>query len=237
MTKYRRILFFVAMEEEAKMLLPGLAFEEIPRSPNALESSRRYAKMMAEREMHLVLPGRDRRFNVSQIGPLAAAVTTYIEVQEFKPDLIINPGSGGGYRKHGASIGDVYLSTGNVYFHDRRIAFPGYGAYGEGAYPSFDSRDLAERAGLKCGVVSSGNSLDITPAEQAAIDKHHAVIKDMEAAAVAWVGWELHVPVLAVKAISDFVDEPSMNPVRFVKNITLAYHNLSQAVERLLELL
>ncbi len=235
MNKFQRILFYVAMEEEAQFLLPGLGLKETACSASALPGSRRYSRKVQDREIHLVVPGRDSRFGVNQVGTLAAAITVFAETQEFHAHLIINPGSAGGYRSRGADIGDVYLSTGNFYFHDRRISLPGYNTYGEGVYPSFDSTDLAKRTGLKTGVVSSGNSLDATPPDQASMDSHNAVIKDMEAAAVAWIGWELHIPVLAVKAITDFVDEPNISPLQFVKNFALAHVNLSRALKSILE--
>jgi nucleoside phosphorylase len=232
---YQRILLYVAMEEEAKMVLRGLGLKEIQRAPIGLPGSRRYSGTFQDRQIHLVVPGRDARFNVNQIGPLAAAVTLFAEAQDFQPQIIINPGIAGGFRKLGAQIGEVYLSAGKFYFHDRRISLPGYDKYAEGAYPSFDAALLAERTGLKLGVVSSGNSLEINDLEQASIDQHGAVIKDMEAAAVAWIGWEMHIPVLAVKAVTDYVDEPPKTPIHFALNFAQAQKNLSRALTAILE--
>src|SRR4030043_252771 len=130
---YQPILLYVAMEEEAQLILRGLGLKEIQRAPFSLPGSRRYSGIDQDRQIHLVVPGRDARFNVNQIGPLAAVATVFAEAQDFQPQIIINPGIAGGFRKRDAQIGEVYLSTGKFYFHDRHISLPGYNKYAEGA--------------------------------------------------------------------------------------------------------
>ena len=60
---------------------------------------------------------------VDNVGTVPAAVTAYLAVHEFKPDLLISMGTAGGFKARGACIGDVFLATGFAN-HDRRIPIP-----------------------------------------------------------------------------------------------------------------
>lgn len=57
------------------------------------------------------------------MGTVPAAVTAYLAVHEFKPDLVISVGTAGGFKARGAVIGDVFLATAFAN-HDRRIPIP-----------------------------------------------------------------------------------------------------------------
>lgn len=46
-----------------------------------------------------------------------------LELQAFKPDLLISAGTAGGFKAQGGTIGDVYISKA-VMHHDRRIPIP-----------------------------------------------------------------------------------------------------------------
>lgn len=54
---------------------------------------------------------------------MPAALTAYLAIQTFKPDLVISLGTAGGFKAKGGEIGDVYLSTGFAN-HDRHIPIP-----------------------------------------------------------------------------------------------------------------
>eukprot|EP00955_Chlamydomonas_euryale_P083324 363838-Chlamydomonas_euryale.AAC.4 len=60
--------------------------------------------------------------------------------------------------------------------------------------------------GFKAGVISSGNSLDYTDKDMAIMLEHGVAVKEMEAAAIAWVCDLYHKPLLCVKAVTDIVD-------------------------------
>ena len=60
---------------------------------------------------------------VDNVGTVPAAVTAYLAVHEFKPDLVISIGTAGGFQAKGAAIGDVFLATAFAN-HDRRIPIP-----------------------------------------------------------------------------------------------------------------
>ena len=70
---------------------------------------------------------------VDNVGTVPAAVATFLALQKLKSDtdpadLLINAGTCGGFRRKGAAIGDVFLTTA-VANHDRRIAIPGFTSY------------------------------------------------------------------------------------------------------------
>ncbi len=115
-------------------------------------------------------------------------------------------------------------------YHDRRIALPGYDAYGVGTYPAVRAGALARVLGFKRGIVTTGNSLDETVDDRRMIEASGARVKDMEVAAVAWVGELLDVLVLAVKAITDLVDSHAGTVEQFEANLAMASRRLCDAL-------
>ena len=60
---------------------------------------------------------------VDQVGTVPAALTSFLAIQSFKPDLAISMGTAGGFSVRGAAIGDVFIGA-SVINHDRRIQIP-----------------------------------------------------------------------------------------------------------------
>lgn len=60
---------------------------------------------------------------VDQVGTVPAALTSYLAIQSFHPDLAISMGTAGGFSARGAGIGDVFVGA-SVINHDRRIKIP-----------------------------------------------------------------------------------------------------------------
>ena len=61
------------------------------------------------------------------------------------------------------------------------------------------------------------------------------MVKEMEAAAVAWVGSLHEIPVGAVKAITDLVDHPAPTAEQFTANLASAAAALQERAIGLLE--
>ena len=84
--------------------------------------------------------------------------------QAIKPDLVINAGTAGGFKKHDTAIGDVFVST-RVKNHDRRCVWR---SIGTDEYLPLQPRSMnggfigALRCGVDpgIGVVEQGRSLD-----------------------------------------------------------------------------
>ena len=71
----------------------------------------------------MAVAGKCQLHGVDNVGTVPAAVTAYLAVHEFKPDLVISVGTAGGFKSKGAAIGDVFLATAFAN-HDRRIPIP-----------------------------------------------------------------------------------------------------------------
>ena len=162
---------------------------------------------------------RDDRFGVNNVATTAACVSTYAALTAFgKQDLVLSVGTAGGFSQKGACIGDVFLSTKCV-FHARRIPEVSktekqnpncevLEEYGFGHFRSPNMVGLAQAANLKLGVVTTGDSLDCTDKDMTLMMSEGASVKEMEAAAVAWVCFNAKIPFAAIKSITDIVDEP-----------------------------
>lgn len=71
-------------------------------------------------QVHVVVNGKCATHGVDSVGTVPAAVTAYLALQTFRPDLIVSAGTAGGFGSQGARIGDIFVSTATIN-HDRRI--------------------------------------------------------------------------------------------------------------------
>ena len=224
----RRIAVVMAMAAEAAPILASLQARSVT-SPAPLVT-RWFDAERHGAEIRVEINGRDRRFGVDSIGTEAAALTTYATITSYRPDLVISAGTAGGWQRCGGEIGDVYVSDGQIVHHDRRIALEGFDAYGIGAYPVVNARAMAKSLGLKTGVVTTSNSLDENDDDRAMIEASGACVKDMEAAAVAYVCEQMGVPMMAVKAVTDLVDHHTSTAEQFTANLKLASGRLADTL-------
>eukprot|EP00211_Chloroparvula_japonica_P008156 CAMPEP_0119137568 /NCGR_PEP_ID=MMETSP1310-20130426/23877_1 /TAXON_ID=464262 /ORGANISM="Genus nov. species nov., Strain RCC2339" /LENGTH=311 /DNA_ID=CAMNT_0007128671 /DNA_START=80 /DNA_END=1012 /DNA_ORIENTATION=+ len=235
----KKVLVLVAMEQEAMPIINQYGLRRVEPSPFVAG-----APMVAHRgwydpnagadsimELFVTWAGHDPRFKSNNVGTVAASVSTYASVSLFKPDLVISAGTAGGMGSMGARVGDVYLSTKCV-FHARRIPEAheggGFEEYGFGHFRSPPlARLVAAVPGLKQGIISTGDSLDCSPTDQELMRTEGACVKEMEAAACAWVCQHARVPFFALKAITDIVDGPRPTAREFYSNLSLASSNLN----------
>lgn len=223
-----RIAIVMAMGAEAAPVLERLGAVPIPAvAPMPFAW---YRAVRSGCEVIVAVNGRDPRHDVDKIGTQPAALNTYLVATHHRPDLLLTAGTAGGWARAGGEIGDVYLSTDRFVYHDRRIDIAGYDEYGIGAYPAAPADALASATGCKQGVVTTGNSLDETADDRRMILASGACVKDMEAAAVAWIGELLGVPVVAVKAITDLVDSHAGTVEQFEANLATASRRLCEVL-------
>jgi len=235
MTQRKRIAFIFAMAAEAAPLIQSLGLSRVegwgdPRLP-FLHYIGTY-----ENDFDLVIStnGKDPRWGVDNIGTDPAVLNAYLTLTQFKPDLCINCGTAGAFKKNQAQVGDVYLSSEAIRYHDRRIAIQGYDIYGVGHFPVLPLDKMAHALGLKLGVVSTGNSLDFTAKDLEMIEQNNGSIKEMEAAAIAYVAHLLGVPFFAVKAVTDLVDSELPPGPEFLKNLEMACAQLFMKTQAVL---
>lgn len=225
----------MAMEAEARPIIEALGAVETDGAPPL--PARFFVAHVRDREVVVAINGRDPRHDVDSIGTEAAALTTLEVSRRFSPDVLISAGTAGGWQSKDARIGDVYVSRGEFVHHDRRIAIPGLDAYGVGSYPSVDTAALAEALGLKQGVVTTSNSLDENDDDRGMIAINGGDVKEMEAAAVAYVAELAGVPMLAVKAITDLVDHHTATAEQFAANLAMASTRLAGELVRVIDFL
>ena len=187
-------------------------------------------------ELDVVLNGPQHGSDL--VGCEAACVATMAAIQRLQPDLIINSGTCGAFRKNGAEIGDVYLSNA-VMFHDRRV--PGDDAWGTqalGNYPVFDrAAEIAQALGYKMGKVTTGSSLDLQPCDAQIIEENKGELKDMEGAAVAFVCSLYQIPVLLIKSVTDLCDSGAESYEEFSRNLAMASRAVAEADARVIQYL
>lgn len=222
----QNISIIMDMRSEADSLIQTLQLRKADRPFRSGIPFEVYEGDLETVQLSLLVSGTDPDFHVDNVTTVPAALMCYLAIEKFQPDLLINAGTAGGIAGRGCKIGDVYLSSGKFCFHDRRIPIPGFEQYGIGLYPSYDTSVIAKDLQLKTGTVSTGNSLDLLERDMQLIKENRAIIKDMEAAAIAWVCRTLSVPMFAIKAITDLIDEDTPTETQFMKNLHQAAVNL-----------
>ncbi|XP_057964420.1 5'-methylthioadenosine nucleosidase isoform X2 [Malania oleifera] len=175
-----------------------------------------------------------RYHGVDNVGTVSVSLVTYASIQALQPDLIINAGTAGGFKAKGAGIGDVFLVS-DAAFHDRRIPIPVFDLYGVGLRQAFPTPNLLKELNSKVGKLSTGDSLDMSPQDEAAIIANDATIKDMEGAAVAYVADILKVPAIFVKAVTDIVDGEKPTAEEFLQNLQAVTAALDQTVTQVVD--
>ncbi|GMH02993.1 hypothetical protein Nepgr_004832 [Nepenthes gracilis] len=229
------IVFIIAMQTEALPLVNRFQLSEDVESvfPKGVPWVR-YHGFYKDLHINIIWPGKDPVLGVDSVGTISASLVTYASILALQPDLIINAGTAGGFKAKGACIGDVFLAS-EVAFHDRRIPIPVFDLYGVGLRQALSTPNLMGEINLKVGRLSTGDSLDTSPHDEASIVANDATIKDMEGAAVAYVADLLKVPAVFVKAITDIVDGDKPTTEEFLHNLAEVTAALDETVAKLIE--
>ena len=223
------ICYIIAMEAEAKPFIQkfGVTERESFFAPLPCRLFRN-EKTNEGHELSIVTLGRQHDRDL--IGCEAASVATLAAIERLKPDLIVNSGTCGGWRRKGAEIGKVYVAD-SVMFHDRRV--PGdneWSTQGLGNYQVWErSTEAAKQMGIETGRVTTGSSLDLQPCDEEIIEREGGELKDMEGAAVAFVCSLMHTPVMLIKSVTDLCDDTASTLDSFLENLKKASEKLSEA--------
>ncbi len=194
------------------------------------------------------LNGQDVVLLQSGIGKVAAAIGTSVLLERFKPSLVINTGSAGGFDPS-LNLGDVVIST-EVAYHDADVTAFGYEMGQMAQQPArfiSDSKliEVAESA-LNAmtpiphavrGLICTGDAFVHTKERQEFIRTHfsNVIAVEMEAAAIAQTCHQFKIPYVVVRAISDVADKES--PMTFEEFLPLAAQSSSLMVEKMVEIL
>lgn len=193
-----------------------------------------YSGLLCGKHVALVLSG---------IGKANAAAVTALIVGKYAPDYVINTGSAGGIGQ-GLKVGDVVIGT-RVAHHDVDVTAFGYVPGQIPQMPAeFESdaelvdkavvaADAFDGATVHKGLIVSGDQF-IHSSEKVDFIRRNfngVLAVEMEAAAIAQVCFQLDVPFVTVRAVSDSADEQadisfdeflkivSVNSARMVMNL------------------
>ena len=241
------LMVVIAMADEAAPIVKELALIPDAAMPAPFLA---YAGKAGGTSVTVVCNGPCPKYKVDAVGTEAAALATYVGIQTYRPDLVINAGTCGGFAKRGAKIGDVYLVD-EFKRHDRRIPIPAFVAYADGATEattqtailadalreSWDAAcqsDNEESPGaVKQGVLTTGNSFTNTDRCLEVMESFGAHVKDMEGQAVAWTCSLSGTKLVGIKSVTDIVDrDPKDAPgeEEFLKNLSTAARALKRAI-------
>ncbi|MGX5172533.1 phosphorylase family protein [Aliikangiella sp. IMCC44653] len=226
----QRVTLLVAMQAEADPIIEHFQLKLNQQALNPQLPMRCYQGQVNSIFLSLVINGQDKRYAVDNIGCEAAVLATYESIVKLSPEIIISAGTAGGFSAQGAKIGLVYASADKFIFHDRIVPIAGFTESSVGHFPAAKIDKLCDDLNLPKGIISTGSSLKKTADEVAIIKQHNAVAKEMEAAAVAWVGMLLGKPVMALKSITNLIDEENQSEQEFIKNLSLASSQLKTSV-------
>ncbi|KAJ0077200.1 hypothetical protein Patl1_36594 [Pistacia atlantica] len=229
------IVIIIAMQAEAMPLVNKFDLKEDQNSvfPEGVPWVR-YHGTYKDLHLNIIWPGKDSTLGVDSVGTVSASLVTYASIQALKPDLIINAGTAGGFKAKGASIGDIFLVS-DVAFHDRRIPIPVFDLYGVGLRHALSTPNLLKELNLKVCKLSTGDSLDMSPQDEATIIANDATVKDMEGAAVGYVADLWKVPAIFVKAVTDIVDGEKPTAEEFMQNLAAVTAALDTAVTQVVD--
>jgi len=157
----------------------------------------------------------------SGIGKVNAAMSTTILLEKYKPDVVINTGSAGGYNP-ALEVGDLVIST-EVRHHDVDVTIFGY-EYGQvpqlpaafiadSALMEVASKAASKLEGIQAvtGLIATGDSFMNDPVRvefvRGKFEDLQAV--EMEGAAIAQVAHQFNVPFVVIRSLSDIAGKES----------------------------
>ena len=241
------VLVPIVMEAEATPFVEHLELKPVEDFFPSCTPFLAFTGKHSNTQVTVITMGKDSIYEtgVDNVGTVPASLATFLAVEKLKTtdgdddavDFILNAGTCGGFQRMGGCIGDVYLTSG-VVNHDRRIAIPGFTEYGYGKLSyDIDPTRMAEELGFKTGICTTSNSLDKTDTCDAIMKEHNASVKDMEAAAIAYVARMVNVPYMGVKVITDIVDGENPTQDEFFENLSSAAKSLQNALPKVMDYL
>ena len=230
----QNIVILMAMADEARPIVESLAMIENKQALHHELPMRCYQKAIDGINLSLLVSGIDYRHQVDNVGSEAATLMAYEAVTRLQPDLLISAGTAGGFAKNGAEIGTVYGSERFFVYHDRHVPIRGLAQSAIGEYPAAKIGRLAKDLGLPTGVISTGSSLEKSEKDILVINQYGAVAKEMEAAGIAWVAMLFNIPMMALKSITNLLDEENKSEHEFVANLSYASKTLQGKIIELI---
>ena len=176
----------------------------------------------------------------SGIGKVNAAMSTTLLLQQFKPDVVINTGSAGGFDAD-LEVGAIVISD-EVRHHDVDVTAFGYemGQVPQMPAAFLSSADLMDHAiaaveelgehAYAVGLIATGDSFMDDAERVEKVRGHFPLMKaaEMEAAAVAQVCHQFGTPFVVIRALSDIAGKQS--DISFEEFLPVAAKHSTQIV-------
>lgn len=224
------ILIIVAMSTEANFLIKQLNLKDAGfiQKPFIVHL---YKGKIGNKNVSLLVNEADNLNQTEKVGSQPAVLSTTLGIMKLHPDLIINAGTAGGNTEMSSFTNDIYVSK-EVNFISRRLP-ANYKEYGIGHYQSYPiEQNSLNKLGIKVGMICSSDSFD--GQEDDVLAKQLGChVRDMEAAGIAWVASTVHIPIIAVKGITDNTSDPN-GFSEFIKNFNPVMQNLSIKLKKLI---
>ncbi|MFD2446149.1 5'-methylthioadenosine/S-adenosylhomocysteine nucleosidase [Bacillus sp. CGMCC 1.16607] len=157
----------------------------------------------------------------SGIGKVNAAMSTTILLEKFRPDVVINTGSAGGFNPE-LNVGDVVISS-DVRHHDVDVTAFGY-EYGQVPQlpAAFQADEKLVQIAVKAaeeindiqvvkGLIATGDSFMHDPIRVENVRGKFTDLQavEMEAAAIAQVSHQFQIPFVIIRSLSDIAGKES----------------------------
>ncbi|PCH95463.1 MAG: 5'-methylthioadenosine/S-adenosylhomocysteine nucleosidase [Gammaproteobacteria bacterium] len=187
----------------------------------------------------------------SGIGKVAAALATLLLIDRFSPDYVVNTGSAGGFDA-ALKVGDIVISS-EVRYHDVDVTAFGYEI---GQLPANPAAYIPNETLVSAAVNAIENGIDelknikaitglITTGDtfmtkdddiaKARANFPTMVAVEMEGAAIAHTCYQLDIPFVIIRSLSDIAGKES--PISFDEYLETASVNSSQLVINMLNAL
>ncbi|MEG1687993.1 MAG: 5'-methylthioadenosine/adenosylhomocysteine nucleosidase [Angelakisella sp.] len=168
-------------------------------------------QLLLQRTFHTgQLHGQEIVAVIGGVGKVNGALTAQLLAEHFGVDRLIFTGVAGGLDSS-LHVGDVVIGT-TVLYHDLAMELVNNGVFDAPADGFHSDPELVElcRSGgisLHYGTIVTGDQFIMGSARDSIIERFHPLCVDMESAAVAQVCWFYRLPLLIIRAITDFADD------------------------------
>lgn len=227
-----KIAVIGAMEEEVELLRNALTNTKVMTIANSEYTIGTYE-------------GKEIILLKSGIGKVNAAMSTTILLQQFKPDVVINTGSAGGFDPN-LEVGAIVISN-EVRHHDVDCTVFDYEMGQVPRMPAAFKADdrlielakqsVKEIGEHQCavGLICSGDSFMANPERVEEARKHFPKMTacEMEAAAVAQVCYQFNTPFVVIRSLSDIAGKESN--ISFDEFLPLAAKHSTEIVLKTIE--
>ncbi|MEI3605785.1 5'-methylthioadenosine/S-adenosylhomocysteine nucleosidase [Pseudogracilibacillus sp. SE30717A] len=190
------------------------------------------------------IDGKDTVLLKSGIGKVNAAMATSILMERFKPTLVINTGSAGGFSKD-LNVGDVVVGE-QVVHHDVDVTAFDY-EYGQVPQmpPVFEAdqkliaktKEILKNLAInsEVGLIATGDSFMSDPERVQFVRKKFPkmLAAEMEGAAIAQICFQYDVPFVIIRALSDIAGVESS--ISFNEFLGLAARNAANLITQIIK--